>query len=53
MTKEKILVVDDEIAINKLVCSYLSKEQFQPFAVIITVRKLGFIKKRKPRFNNT
>ena len=31
MAKEKILVVDDEKAINKLVCSYLTKEQFRPF----------------------
>ena len=36
MAKEKILVVDDEKAINKLVCSYLTKEQFRP-----TVKRSG------------
>lgn len=32
MSNEKILVVDDDRAINKLVCSYLTKEQFQPIS---------------------
>ena len=48
MTKEKILVVDDEIAINKLVCSYLSKEQFQPFAAYNGEEALALLKRENP-----
>ncbi|MBQ9708505.1 MAG: response regulator transcription factor [Firmicutes bacterium] len=32
MANEKILVVDDDRAINKLICSYLAKEKFTPIA---------------------
>ena len=39
MAKEKILVVDDEKAINKLVCSYLTKEQFRPFLLILEKKR--------------
>lgn len=48
MSKEKILVVDDERAINKLVCSYLSKEQFQPFPAYTGEEALTLLKKENP-----
>lgn len=48
MSKEKILVVDDEKAINKLVCSYLSKEQFQPFPAYTGEEALALLKKENP-----
>lgn len=47
MAKEKILVVDDEKAINKLVCSYLTKEQFRPFPAYTGEEALDLLKKEK------
>ena len=44
MAKEKILVVDDEKAINKLVCSYLTKEQFRPFPAYTGEEALDLLK---------
>ena len=46
MAKEKILVVDDEKAINKLVCSYLTKEQFRPFPAYTGEEALDLLKKK-------
>lgn len=48
MTKEKILVIDDEPAINKLVCSYLTKEQFLPLSAYTGEEALTLLKKEKP-----
>lgn len=48
MSKEKILVVDDEKAINKLVCSYLSKEQFQPLPAYTGEEAIEILKKENP-----
>ena len=48
MAKEKILVVDDEKAINKLVCSYLTKEQFRPFSAYTGEEALDLLKKENP-----
>ena len=48
MSKEKILVVDDEKAINKLVCSYLSKEQFQPLPAYTGEEAMELLKKENP-----
>ncbi|MDO4545513.1 MAG: response regulator transcription factor [Bacillota bacterium] len=48
MSKEKILVIDDEHAINKLVCSYLSKEQFIPLSAYTGDEALSILKKEKP-----
>lgn len=48
MSKEKILVVDDEHAINKLVCSYLSKEQFIPLPAYNGAEALTLLKKENP-----
>ncbi|NLD18765.1 MAG: response regulator transcription factor [Clostridiales bacterium] len=48
MAHEKILVVDDEHAINKLVCSYLTKEQFKPFPAYTGEEALSILKKEKP-----
>ena len=48
MAKEKILVVDDEKAINKLVCSYLTKEQFRPFPAYTGEEALDLLKKENP-----
>lgn len=48
MTKEKILVIDDEPAINKLVCSYLTKEQFLPVPAYTGEEALTLLKKEKP-----
>ena len=48
MTKEKILVVDDEHAINKLVCSYLTKENFIPMSAYNGEDALFLLKKENP-----
>lgn len=48
MTKEKILVVDDEKSINKLICSYLSKEQFQPLSAYNGEDALTLLKRENP-----
>lgn len=48
MAQEKILVVDDEQAINKLVCSYLAKEQYKPFPAYTGEEALSVLKKEKP-----
>lgn len=48
MAKEKILVVDDEQAINKLVCSYLTKENFIPLSAYTGEDALALIKKENP-----
>lgn len=48
MAKEKILVVDDERAINKLVCSYLAKEQFIPLSAYNGEEALYLIEKENP-----
>ena len=48
MAKEKILVVDDEKAINKLVCSYLTKEQFRPLPAYNGEEALDLLKKENP-----
>lgn len=48
MTKEKILVVDDDKAINKLVCSYLSKEQFTPIQAFDGAEAMDIIRRNNP-----
>ena len=48
MSKEKILVVDDELAINKLVCSYLAKENFVPLSACDGESALSILKKENP-----
>ncbi len=48
MAKEKILVVDDEQAINKLVCSYLTKENFIPLSAYNGEDALTILKKENP-----
>lgn len=48
MANEKILVIDDEKAINKLVCSYLSKEQFQPISAYNGMEAMQALKKENP-----
>jgi DNA-binding response OmpR family regulator len=48
MSQEKILVVDDEQAINKLICSYLSNEQFEPLPAYTGEEGLSILKKENP-----
>ncbi|MDO4394244.1 MAG: response regulator transcription factor [Bacillota bacterium] len=48
MTKEKILVVDDEVAINKLVCSYLQKEQFTAISAYTGADALEIVREDNP-----
>ena len=48
MAKEKILVVDDEQAINKLVCSYLTKENFIPLSAYNGEDALTILKRENP-----
>ena len=48
MANEKILVIDDERAINKLVCSYLTKEQFEPLSAYNGEEALQLLKKENP-----
>lgn len=48
MAKEKILIVDDEVEITKLVCAYLTKEHFTPIAAYNGQQALALLKKEKP-----
>lgn len=48
MSKEKILVVDDDQAINKLVCSYLTKEQFIPLQAYDGTEALELLRRENP-----
>lgn len=48
MAKEKVLVVDDEKAINKLVCSYLIKENFIPLSAYTGEEALNLLKQENP-----
>ena len=48
MANEKILVVDDEHAINKLICSYLQKEAFEPIAAYSGMEAMQCIESEKP-----
>jgi len=48
MAKEKILVIDDEEDINKLIRAYLSKEHFVPIPAHNGKEALTLLKKEKP-----
>ncbi len=48
MAREKILVVDDEHAINKLICSYLVKEQFSALSAYSGKQALELLRKDNP-----
>lgn len=48
MAKEKILIIDDEVEITKLVCAYLTKEHFTPVAAHNGKEALALLKKEKP-----
>ena len=48
MANEKILVVDDDHAINKLVCSYLTKENFVPLSAYTGVETLALVEDVNP-----
>ncbi|MBR0599350.1 response regulator transcription factor [Sinanaerobacter chloroacetimidivorans] len=48
MAKEKILIIDDEVEITKLVCAYLTKEHFTPIAAHNGKQALALLKKEKP-----
>lgn len=48
MAKEKILVVDDEQAINKLICSYLTKEQFTALSAFTGEEALNVLRRENP-----
>jgi len=48
MAKEKILIVDDEVEITKLICAYLTKEHFTPVIAHNGKQALALIKKEKP-----
>lgn len=48
MAKEKILIVDDEVEITKLVCAYLTKEHFTPIVAHTGKMALSLLKKEKP-----
>lgn len=48
MANEKILVIDDDRAINKLVCSYLTKEQFVPISAFDGASALTAIHRSNP-----
>ncbi|HWQ78469.1 MAG TPA: response regulator transcription factor [Anaerovoracaceae bacterium] len=48
MAKEKILIVDDEAEITKLVCAYLAKEHFTPVVAFNGKQALTLLKKEKP-----
>ncbi|MBQ0078781.1 MAG: response regulator transcription factor [Eubacterium sp.] len=48
MAKEKILVVDDEQAINKLICSYLTKEQFTAIPAYTGEEALAALRRENP-----
>ena len=48
MPNEKILVVDDDQAINKLVCSYLTKEQYTVFPAYTAAEALSKLYEENP-----
>lgn len=48
MAREKILIVDDEAEITRLVCAYLTKEQFIPIVAHNGKQALALLKKEKP-----
>ncbi|MDO5491763.1 MAG: response regulator transcription factor [Bacillota bacterium] len=48
MANEKILVVDDDQSINKLVCSYLTKEQFVPLSAVNGSETMELIHRENP-----
>lgn len=48
MAKEKILIIDDEKAINKLVSSYLINNQFEPFSAYDGKGGLDLIREENP-----
>lgn len=48
MAKDKILVVDDERAINKLICSYLQKENFEAIAAYSGAEAMYRLETEKP-----
>ena len=48
MAKEKILVVDDEAAINKLVCSYLQREQFNAIPAYNGADAMEIVREENP-----
>lgn len=48
MTREKILVIDDEKPINKLVCSYVANEQFVPLSAYNGRQALEILKRENP-----
>ncbi len=48
MAKQKIMVVDDDRAINKLVCSYLAKEAYIPLPAYTGEESLAILKKENP-----
>lgn len=48
MSKEKILIIDDEKAINKLVSSYLINNQFTPFSAYDGKAGLDLIREENP-----
>ncbi len=48
MAGEKILIVDDERPINKIIGSYLEKEGFQYFSAYNGMEALHLIKEKKP-----
>ncbi len=48
MAKEKILIIDDEKAINKLVSSYLITNQFESFSAYDGKGGLDLIREENP-----
>lgn len=48
MTQEKILIIDDEKEINRLVSSYLSNEQFIPFSAYTGLDGLQLVRSENP-----
>lgn len=48
MSKEKIMIVDDETEITKLVCVYLTKEHFTPVVAYNGKQALALLKREKP-----
>ncbi len=48
MIKEKILVVDGEHNINKLVCSYLAKENYLPLSAYNSEEAMKLLKRESP-----
>lgn len=48
MTREKILIIDDEKPINKLVCSYVANEQFVPLSAYNGRQALEILRQENP-----